>query len=810
MAKRTPIVLLLCALASPAGAQVVDIEVPTLILDVGEGDEGGDDAIDLDNVVQTAAKGVTTIQEAPAIVTVVTDRDISDRGDALLEDSMDMVPGWLRNDAIHNQFPFVLTRGTLQAMLYMHNGISLFDPMLNVPQVGRMMPVELIKRVELVTGPGGVLWGANSYLGIANILTKDAEDVDGVEAQISYGDGNGDRGVYKGYVMAGDPELFDNDDLSLFVHTHFESWEGEGFDMPQLDFATPLPFPNSQTVYGPLTRSQQGRSKYLLFSGKLGYKSLKLAWMAPFFVERRMPLGFPGVVSVEGLPEDTIAECNPAEPLYDEFGQRRPGSFGNDACVDMYDLNRVNIEQFYDRYVTADWRTRFMSGKAGATVKLYGVQFVRAYDNLKIFAPSSLLEGGLSFRFDFTGYRAGIIYDGDFELGRNVRLLYGGEMFREWNPVNTDSSLTRQGEGSYAFAVAPYDMSRLPLPCPIKPHPDQMENPGASLFVQDCPLTFAFKAERVVMGAYVNPQLHAGKRLTLDAGVRVQAAPESLGTIGYDPQFIFSGAAVINLAKNYYAKLNYAQGFRPPVFNNVVSNGESIQLDGGDDLQIERSDAFQGEINGRLFKGKREVRELSFRADYAYTRLFDLIQIQSGQYTNTLPRGIHTAEFLAKLYFKGGHRFELSYSWMKLDTEDKGTLVAVPDHWFRIAGIFNLIDGRLIGTTTVRITGAMEDPNRFVEYRGLSNFGDQVFTQPHDVVLDRLPPGGELQVGLTCFRCLDWMGVPDVRLRAFAYNAFNARHYNADGFHDYEPRLEFLPNPYPDFRFLVSLAYAPE
>ena len=41
--------------------------------------------------------------------------------------------------------------------------------------------METIKRVEMITGPGGVLWGSNSLLGILNVITKDAEDVEGVE-----------------------------------------------------------------------------------------------------------------------------------------------------------------------------------------------------------------------------------------------------------------------------------------------------------------------------------------------------------------------------------------------------------------------------------------------------------------------------------------------------------------------------------------------------------------------------------------------------------------------------------------------------
>ena len=51
--------------------------------------------------------------------------------------------------------------------------------------------LETIKSIEVVTGPGGVLWGANSFLGIVNLISKDADDINGLEAGIGYGDGDG-------------------------------------------------------------------------------------------------------------------------------------------------------------------------------------------------------------------------------------------------------------------------------------------------------------------------------------------------------------------------------------------------------------------------------------------------------------------------------------------------------------------------------------------------------------------------------------------------------------------------------------------
>ena len=203
------VVIAISLAASTAHAQaVVDVEVPTLILDVG--DEGTgivDEALDLANIVQSAAKGVTTVQEAPAIVTVITSDEIRDRQLRDLPQLYDTVPGWARTGIFHSTFPNPLVRGQGQAVQFLHDSVSLFDPFVNTPTTMRHQPIELVKRVELITGPGGVLWGSNSLLGILNVITKDAEDVEGIETGATLGHGTGDRLMARAYVMAGDSEL---------------------------------------------------------------------------------------------------------------------------------------------------------------------------------------------------------------------------------------------------------------------------------------------------------------------------------------------------------------------------------------------------------------------------------------------------------------------------------------------------------------------------------------------------------------------------------------------------------------------------
>src|SRR4029078_13333672 len=127
-------------------------------------------------------EGTPEVEAAPALATLLTADEIRDRQFQDLASLIDSVPGWQGGAAFHSTFPGVTARGRGQAVQFLHYGVCLVDPDINVASVGRV-PMELVKRVEMITGPGGVLWGSNSLLGILNVITKDAEDIDGAEVR---------------------------------------------------------------------------------------------------------------------------------------------------------------------------------------------------------------------------------------------------------------------------------------------------------------------------------------------------------------------------------------------------------------------------------------------------------------------------------------------------------------------------------------------------------------------------------------------------------------------------------------------------
>ncbi|MGH8142455.1 MAG: TonB-dependent receptor plug domain-containing protein, partial [Steroidobacteraceae bacterium] len=48
-------------------------------------------------------------------------------------------------------------------------------------------PLEDIDRIEVISGPGGTLWGANAVNGVINIITRSAQDTQGLYAQVAGG-----------------------------------------------------------------------------------------------------------------------------------------------------------------------------------------------------------------------------------------------------------------------------------------------------------------------------------------------------------------------------------------------------------------------------------------------------------------------------------------------------------------------------------------------------------------------------------------------------------------------------------------------
>jgi outer membrane receptor protein involved in Fe transport len=145
---------------------------------------------DLLNVTVSIAAGRTqTLEEAPSIVSVVTDEEIRRMGARTLEEVLETVPGVEvlkdnvgRGRIVIRGVPGGLTSGSSENVLVLFNGHRLNEDISGgATIVNRDFPVDNIKKIEIIRGPGSALFGANAFLGVINIVTYSSDTFRGLE-----------------------------------------------------------------------------------------------------------------------------------------------------------------------------------------------------------------------------------------------------------------------------------------------------------------------------------------------------------------------------------------------------------------------------------------------------------------------------------------------------------------------------------------------------------------------------------------------------------------------------------------------------
>ncbi len=128
----------------------------------------------LESLSQTVVKDERGVEAVPAVVTVFTAQQIRQLGITSLAELIALVPGFEALDT--NSGTFVLHLGLTGTILYLIDGVPLSNPMFNFRTLSQDLQVALhhLERVEFVRGPGSVLWGPNAYLGMINLITKNA------------------------------------------------------------------------------------------------------------------------------------------------------------------------------------------------------------------------------------------------------------------------------------------------------------------------------------------------------------------------------------------------------------------------------------------------------------------------------------------------------------------------------------------------------------------------------------------------------------------------------------------------------------
>jgi len=130
--------------------------------------------------VSTASKVQQDIRKAPGVITVMDREEIEAFGGNSLFELLDRATGIFATGTYSNPQNMISIRGKLPVqnnnqVLMLLNGRPIRDPYwggFDFP-VLLAFPLEMIERIEIIRGPGSVLYGTNAFSGIVNVITKE-------------------------------------------------------------------------------------------------------------------------------------------------------------------------------------------------------------------------------------------------------------------------------------------------------------------------------------------------------------------------------------------------------------------------------------------------------------------------------------------------------------------------------------------------------------------------------------------------------------------------------------------------------------
>jgi outer membrane receptor for ferrienterochelin and colicins len=176
--------------------------------------------------VYAASKVEQKVSEAPSSITIVTGDEIKKQGYRTLADVLENVQGF--NVSYDRDYAFLGVRGISlgdfnSRVLLLVDGHRVNNNLTDGAFIDSafILDMDLVDRVEVIRGPGSVLYGNNAFFGVINVITRQAKDINGIEASFDYGQFES----YKGRVTFG--KQFTNG-LSLLLSGSI--YESEGAD----------------------------------------------------------------------------------------------------------------------------------------------------------------------------------------------------------------------------------------------------------------------------------------------------------------------------------------------------------------------------------------------------------------------------------------------------------------------------------------------------------------------------------------------------------------------------------------------------
>lgn len=147
----------------------------TIVMNAQENDQKTDT---LKEVVISSSRIDLPFKENSRTIQIVTAEDIKKLGVTNVADALQQIAGIdVRRQGVNGmQSDLYIRGGSFDQTLLLIDGIKVDDAQTGHHTMNLALPIEVIKRIEVIKGPAARIFGQNAFTGAINIVTKDVED----------------------------------------------------------------------------------------------------------------------------------------------------------------------------------------------------------------------------------------------------------------------------------------------------------------------------------------------------------------------------------------------------------------------------------------------------------------------------------------------------------------------------------------------------------------------------------------------------------------------------------------------------------
>lgn len=362
-----------------------------------------------------ASRSALPLRQAPGLVTVITREEIQDSGALDLIDVLAMLPEFEFGVDVQGNLGLGVRGnwGNEGKVLLLWDGQVYNEPLYSTLQFDRF-PVDQIEEIEIIKGPGSVIYGGFAELAVINIKTRSARVLSGSEVYGAMGLGGG-AARYAGYSFG---RVFGGGEVSAKAFAggsrrsgrRYTDPAGSSYGMAANSGLRPRSL-NLQAAYGPTSVrlilddfSLDERDHYTTI---LSTGATRISFPA-VFAELKQAVEFPGPVRMEP-----------------KFTYTRSRAWYEDDEHFPYDKRVSRLTMGLTAFYRHSTRADFLAGGeyshddaeigalTGAAAGYPDGRDAVSYDNHALFAQGS-------FGFDFARVVAGARYDSHSHYGASL------------------------------------------------------------------------------------------------------------------------------------------------------------------------------------------------------------------------------------------------------------------------------------------------------------------------------------------------------------------------------------------------------